>query len=634
MSVQFGRWKFDGEAASPEYLAKVRAMLSPYGPDGQGSYSDGGVDILYHAFHTTCESRSETQPHVCANGVVITWDGRLDNRDQLIGMLDGAASTRSTDVFIISAAFERWGTGCISKLIGDWALSVWYPKDRELILAKDPIGTRHLYYTIEDDRVTWCTILEPLVEFARKALTLDEEYVAGALSFLPAVERTPFVDIRSVPAACTVRINPTRISTATYWRFDPLKKIRYRTDAEYEEHFRTVFGQSVRRRLRSDAPVLAELSGGMDSSSIVCMADALGGPGSPNMPRLDTISYFNDSEPDWNERPYFTKVEQGRQHTGCHIAATGSESLFPEYEQGAAPLTPWAAWKRTPMTVAFTRYLNSRRIHVVLSGIGGDEVLGGIPAPEPELGDLLLRVHILAFGRQIMRWALTRRQPVWLLLARTLSPFLRCRGFRASRNKRLPTWIDPSFAKRQYAALTGYEKRLKLTGPIPSLQENLTALDGLRRQVHCLALPSNPCYEKRYPYLDRELLEFIYSVPRSQIVRPGQRRSLMRRSLAGIVPDQVLNRRRKAVVSRGPRAAIASQWKLVQQITEDMAIAACKYVERDSFRAAMSAAQQDASAPIVRLQQALVVEMWLRSLSRCSRVHIPRGNYCRMQGCK
>src|SRR6202035_132686 len=96
-------------------------------------------------------------------------------------------------------------------------------------------------------------------------------------------------------------------------------RIHYRSDAEYEEHFRFCFTESVKRRLRSDSPVLAELSGGMDSSSIVCMADQILARGKGETPRLDTLSYYDDSEPNWNERPYFTKVEEKRGRAGCHI---------------------------------------------------------------------------------------------------------------------------------------------------------------------------------------------------------------------------------------------------------------------------------------------------------------------------
>jgi len=81
----------------------------------------------------------------------------------------------------------------------------------------------------------------------------------------------------------------------------------------------------------------------------------------------------------------------------------------------------------------------------------------------------------------------------------------------------------------------------------------------LRRQLACSALPTRPAYELRYPFLDRELLEFLFAIPREQLVRPGQRRSLMRRALTGVVPPEISNRKRKAYVVRGPMAAVSSE---------------------------------------------------------------------------
>src|SRR5882672_9413782 len=147
VSVQFGRWNFEGEPPAPAYIEKVRATLAPYGPDSNETYSKGGLNILYRAFHTTKESRRTTEPHIAPSGSVITWDGRLDNRAELIRDFRDGLATNSTDDAIVAAAYEKWGSNCLAKLIGDWALSIWNPNTCSLILAKDPIGTRHLYYS-------------------------------------------------------------------------------------------------------------------------------------------------------------------------------------------------------------------------------------------------------------------------------------------------------------------------------------------------------------------------------------------------------------------------------------------------------------------------------------------------------
>src|SRR6266849_4514316 len=136
MSIQFGRWNFDGEPVEPAYLEKVEALIAPYGPDGRGCYAQDHVAMMYRSFHTTHESRRETQPFISPSGAITTWDGRLDNRSELIGELRETVGTGSTDLEIVAASLERWGTYSFKRFIGDWALATWNPKTRLLVLAK------------------------------------------------------------------------------------------------------------------------------------------------------------------------------------------------------------------------------------------------------------------------------------------------------------------------------------------------------------------------------------------------------------------------------------------------------------------------------------------------------------------
>src|SRR5882762_7136066 len=405
MSVQFGRWNFDGKPVDRDYLAKAKASIAPYGPDDAGSYSKSNISILYHAFHTTKDSRRETQPYSTASGAILTWDGRLDNRADLIRQLRDVLAISSTDIEIVAAAYESWRGDCFAKLLGDWALALWDPHTRSLVLAKDPIGTRHLYYLFDDKQVTWSTILDPLVLFEGKTFRLCEEYIAGWFSFFPAAHLTPYVGIHSVPPSSSVLIRPGKHSVRKYWDFDPDKRIRYRSDAEYEEHFRTVFAEAVRRRLRSDSPILAELSGGMDSSSIVCMADIIIARGSAETPRLDTVSYYDDSEPNWNERPYFTKVEEKRGRTGCHIDVGKQESFKFKFDSDHFAATPGSGGRPNQFATQFAACMASQGNRVVLSGIGGDEVTGGVPTPMPELEDLIARAKVRGLIHQLKIWA-------------------------------------------------------------------------------------------------------------------------------------------------------------------------------------------------------------------------------------
>jgi len=613
MSVQFGRWNFDGNGPDLEHVEQARTALAPFAPDSMSSFAETGVSILYGAFHTTKEAPHEKQPCILRSGSVMTWDGRLDNRDELVPQLSGRSSNDTSDASVAGAAYERWGTDCFAKLIGDWALSVWDPIARSLILAKDPIGTRHLYYSAERDQITWSTIIDLLVPFAR-LVKFEEEYIAGWLTFFPAAHLTPYVGIYSVPPSCFVCLRQQTRTTNKYWDFEPRKTIRYRYDNEYEEHFRTVFGASVRRRLRSDAPVVAELSGGMDSSSIVCVADRLVAEGLAETLRLDTISYYDDNEPNWNERPYFSKVEEKRGRRGSHIDVSSQQTFAVDLacEQFAA--TPGSLIQPSKSARLFAACLRSHGYRVLLSGIGGDEVLGGVATPTPELADLMATASVLALAQRAMAWALAARRPFVHLLLEAVKTFLPPRLVGLPIHKRPPVWLVRGFVERNRAALQGYPNRVRLFGPRPSFQNNLSTFDMLRRQLACSSLPSDPPYETRYPYLDRELLEFLYSLPPQQIVRPTQRRSLMRRSLRDIVPPEILNRSRKGYVSRGPVLSLSSQWSHLLGMTEEMACEKYGVANKQSFRAALQNAKNGNEPSVVPLIRMVAVESWMRNL--------------------
>lgn len=611
MSVQFGRWNFDGQPVDLEYVGKVDAVLAPYAPDGYSSYSAPGITVLYHSFHTTKESRREKQPHILNSGAMVTWDGRLDNREELIRELAGVLTASSTDAEIAAAAYEGWGENSFAKLIGDWALAIVNPVTRSVILAKDVIGTRHLYYAVEESRITWSTILDPLVLLAARKFQLCEEYVAGWLGFFPATHLTPYIGIDSVPPSSFVCLRPGKREVKKYWDFDPHKRIRYRTDADYEEHFRVVFGEAVRRRLRSDSPVLAELSGGMDSSSIVCMADEIIARGAAETPRLDTVSYYDDSEPNWNELPYIARIEERRGRTGCHINLFSDAPFRNQFRMATMPIIPASVSANSKSAREYRAFASSRGTRVVLSGTGGDEVAGGIPTAIPALADLLIGGHIPAFIRQLKTAALQNRKPWLLLLIETIRVFVPVSL--TSRGPGSENWLDPNFGHRYRKALLGYQERLCFSGSLPHFQVALRNLEGVRRIISSTPASFDPPFQTSYPFLARGVLEFLFACPPEQLVRPGHRRSLLRRSLTGLVPGEILGRRRKAFVSRAPLLAISRDWELLQRVNHNMVSGSAGIVNQASFQQVLERALDGRQVPIVGVLRSIALEAWIRS---------------------
>jgi asparagine synthase (glutamine-hydrolysing) len=608
VSVQFGKWSFDGRPSDREELNRTETILAPYGRDGTVTCVDG-LSIVYRAFPTNRESRHETQPLCLSSGAILTWDGRLDNGAELLRELPRKPPEKPSDVAIVAAVYEAEGTAGFARLIGDWALSVWEPSSRSLVLAKDAIGIRPLYYTFDGDQVVWSSILDPLVLLAGRSFGLDEEYIAGWLTFFPAPHLTPYAGIHSVPPSSFVQLARRRHVVTKYWDFDSSRKIRYRDDRDYEEHFRQTFALSVRRRLRCKGPVLAELSGGMDSSSIVCMADALLSCGDAEACRLDTVSYYNEAEPNWNERPYFAKVEEKRGRVGVHIDVRleNTDSSQPHHAPFVA--TPSACVPPSKAYREFAAHVAMHGYRVLLSGVGGDEFTGGVPTPIPELGDLFATGHFIELARRLKVWALNKKQPWLHLLHETVGRFV---PFGTTTYKSPPPWLQPDFVARNRSALAGYATRLKLFGSLPTFQENLGSLAIVRRQFGCQALPSEPHYEKRYPYLDRSLLEFLLAIPREQLVRPGERRSLMRRSLREIVPSEILTRKRKAYMVRTPLIALATSLQLKNDVSLGEAAG---IFDRRKLREAVSQAVQGLDISLVSLQRTLVLEDWLARLA-------------------
>jgi Asparagine synthase len=157
-------------------------------------------------------------------------------------------------------------------------------------------------------------------------------------------------------------------------------------------------------------------------------------------------------------------------------------------------------------------------------------------------------------------------------------------------------WLSQDFVHRNRSAVYGYPRRLHFFGPEPSFQENLSTLAVLRRHLESLATPSEPHYEKRYPYLDRDLLEFLYGIPREQLVRPGQRRSLMRRALVNVVPEEILNRKRKAYVARNPNLSIVAGWNTLCR-GKELASAQLGIVNAGEFATAVEKVRQGHDVP-------------------------------------
>jgi asparagine synthase (glutamine-hydrolysing) len=559
------------------------------------------------------KTRSSMARWECSTGLSIRpvtrgWNGNRTFRRWATSSPGMAGSTTGKTW---QRSFDRWGSECFVKFIGDWAFAGWDPKERTLTLAIDYMAIKHLHYYLKSDNVVWCTDLEALVLQSGDQFDLDDEYVAGYLAFNPSPGRTPYLQIRSVEPGHFVRIRAGQAVSHAYFKFNPKLKIRYKTDAEYEEHFRHVFRQAVRRRLRSYPPVLADLSGGLDSSSIVCMADDIMSKEGAEAPRLDTFSHYDLGEPNGDDMQYLTIVEKKRGRAGHHLnIGAYATSILPEASSFA--VTPGGMRAPAELERELSRIERNGGYAVRLCGVGGDEMLGGVPEPRPELADLIVQARPLRFLRQTMSWSLIKRKP-WIHLAQQAAALLLPGAIKArvTKEAKLAPWLDTSFAAR-------FRLSCRRLGPmerygfwLPSRQEVARTVVAMSRRMARESAYGPTIEHIRYPYLDQTLVEFILAVPRTQIIRPGERRSLMRRALAGLVPTEILERRTKATGARRPILALANDWERLDALLDTFFIGLCGYVDQSQFRSALIAAKNGNAPQLVWLLQTLSLELWL-----------------------
>lgn len=623
MSVIFGMINDLDYVVEKRDLMKLAECTFAYAPDGTTVYAKDNVGMGYQPYRTHQRSHLERSPLCDPEGNVLSFDGRLDNYCELCDLL-GVRQVEVSDSEIVIRSFVKWGEGCFSRFIGEWALVLWSRHDRSLYLARDHAGTRTLYFERSRGCVRWSTYLETFF-CDGETFNIDEEFAALYFSCQPTRERTPFRGIQAVPPAHYIRIRNGRVTCKAHWEWIVKDSIIYDKDLQYEEHFLKLFRQSVQRRTGMGAPIIAQLSGGMDSTSIVCMSDLIRRAQGLSIELIDTISYFDNSEPNWDEVPFFTSVEKARQKVGIHLDISYSDrEIRPQSATKAIQLWPGADSSGADLDGRLHEAFNHKNYRAILSGLGGDEVLGGVPVPSPELANLLVHGNLMSLLARSVEWCIATRVPLLHLLPKMLRYTYDLYFTGSSTPRDAPPWLNRKLQRRDTTELTEMSTWDRLHCSVPSKIANGEAWWSILETLPTRLLSSAERYEYRYPYLDRDLVEFLFRIPRSQIVEPGRRRSLMRRALKNIIPDQVLERRRKAYIIRGPINLIRREREWISDQFRHLRCAELGLVNPSGLQSGLeSIATGGDPRWMAHLMRLIGFELWLRSAP----IAIPPSHY-------
>ncbi|MBI2160002.1 MAG: asparagine synthase (glutamine-hydrolyzing) [Candidatus Rokubacteria bacterium] len=556
MSGIAGIYDREDRPVAAALLKRMTDVIARRGPDGEGHWIEGSVGLGHRLLQTTPASLQETQPMLDGTRRwVITADARIDNRDELIATLElcGDGPGKITDAELILKAYEKWGEACPGRLIGDFAFAIWDRRARRLFCARDPIGIKPFHYHFDGKRFIWASepkqILEDRSVSPEPNLSLIGRYLLDDGS---EREETLYRGIYRLPQAHCLVVGDTGIRKSQYWDVDESREVRYHTDAQYAEHFLNLFSRAVRSHLRSGGPVGAFLSGGLDSSSVVSMAQKLYGDGEVTNNGFETYSIVFDTLR-CDERRYIDEV----------VRKWGFRANYVGFEQHESAVNLEESWQYPdviydPMTFMSHVALDDARqkgIKVFLSGVGGDELLA---CGFEHLTDLLYRGRIRALMEQLdydaVNYAVSRKHLLWNYCVKPLIPSpiktLLKPAIMRLRDKRVHGWFAPGFLER--ARLEGHWRRgVKVkkfcTRAQQALYEGLHFTWNANFSLGMLdsshAAFSTEC---RYPFFDRRLVEFLMAIPDEQRWWMDRPKAILRRALAGILPEAVGNRRGKA----------------------------------------------------------------------------------------
>jgi len=588
--------------------------LSRFPADAVQIWRTKDVFLGCRAQWITPESEGERLPRFDSLlGLAITADAILDNREELLaalGMRRGQAAPTVTDSELILLAYDRWGDESPSHLIGDFAFVIWDEKRRRLFGARDFSGGRTLYYHRSGAHFAFCSTIAPLLALPYVAGRLNEQWLAEYLAVTASVDTvdasmTPHQYIEQLPPSCSLTVNRDGVRIKRYCTLEPGEPLRLKSDGDYVEAFREVFGQAVSARLRTRRGVSAHLSGGLDSGSVVGFAaQALAGDGR----RLHTFSYipeedFRDYTPRWlmpDERPM---IRETVRHLGPAVNAHYLD--FPGRHSYAdidglldTMEMPYKFFENSFWIRGMFEQAQAVGAGVLLSGARGNLSISWGSALD-HYATLMRRLKWVRLIRELHRYSMNaggarlRRLP---LVARMAFPALD-RMLGAEPPYTFPQLISPAFAERTgvydklaayglgrsgwFESSNVYEHRLRHYKDLFhwNATNTLTAKLSLRHAVW-----------QRDPTNDIRVIRFCLSVPEEQYVKDGYGRALIRRATKTMLPDPVrLNQRIRGVQGADWVHRMAPAWNdfrsEVRAMLADGSLMA--YLNGDAIRAAL-----------------------------------------------
>jgi asparagine synthase (glutamine-hydrolysing) len=561
-------WYRAGEGAASEEAVLGMLQAMPHrAVDGARVLVRGNAGLGHCMLRTTPEAAWESLPwHWQEPDIVITADARIDNRDDLVRHLKVLPRLGPTpsDSEVIAAAYERWGTGCVEHLVGDFAFAIWDGRRRQLFCARDHVGVKPFYYHRgQDGSVTFASEIGALLRSGVVPSGVSDEKIADYLLVTDNdPESTFFAEIRRLPAGHVLVARDNRTEVTRYWEPALPEELDYGADQAYTDQFLELFTESVRCRLRTNERVAVTLSGGLDSSSIAGVASrVLTGT---ELPPLMTYSRIFGRGKKHDESDFIHAV-LGHGHYEARLVPHDPATFLPisllrdvVRHAGGPVYAPnisqaWLLWQeigRGPARVVSTGMAETkssrtpmaafRSLRGSTNGSPWARELRGVADADNSFLRLFFHYSLAAAAPFAMRHRVTRRLFRMIVNAESRQRY---------RHSAHINTLAPAFA----ASIDARGRQRQSTGPNAGAtserhEHHATILRGMRSPAFEIlnAKAAAASVEFRCPFWDRRLVEYCLRLPSAQKRAGGSGRLVLRRAMEGILPSEVQWRPDKA----------------------------------------------------------------------------------------
>ena len=547
-------------------------------------------------------------------GRILVLDGRLDNRKALGAALRGhGAGPGSGDVELTLAAYDAWGDDCASKLIGDFAFGLWDGARRRLLCARDPLGVRPLYLSLRDGVVCFATQLRQILAARTQTPPFDLEFVADRLAL--GVDRadaacTPYRGVSRLKPGHRLVAENGRARIERYWEWRARPAARGGNHQACVDRFRETFSDAVESRMRGAGVVWSDLSGGLDSSSIVGVAARR-----RNRSRLAAVSVVFDESTLSDEREWAAAV--ARAHgVERHCIDGDARHPFSRLREAVRYWEePHAAAAFFGVHQQYRRLMAGHGVPILLTGIGAEAVVMSKCQAPVHLADLARRGRLAPLWREIDGWQRALKMPLGNVVSRyCLRPLASRPLISYDRLPETPDWVAPPFARRW-----NLRERAR-RGGMPSARRGVADQWHVEKVGRVTGFLLRGYLEKacdiRYPFLHRPLVELALATPWSLKAVPGEPKALLRRAMRGVLPEEVRRRTQNASTGHAAYTGLRREWPFLERLVASSMLVELGVVRRERLRNALHLARQGHAFDLGGLLSTLTLDAWLQHAVR------------------